>query len=226
MAFKDMIKHGMYVGKQRYRAFVDENGWQAQVTTIGLVVVLVVFGGYWLYKKYSLQSEQNAQRMFMGCMDMVNRAEENPHLWQNVEQVCDQYALEKSVLRPYFIAYKAEALIKQGKLADAAAALDQAIPLMKDPAIAMLFKTKRALVRMDSADQAEQQKGLKDLEELAYDAKNPSRDMALYYVGLYYWRIDDREHARKAWKELEAISPREDNAKVSPWALLVKADQE
>ena len=59
---------------------------------------------------------------------------------------------------------------------------------------------------MDASDQAFQQKGLQELVSLAREENNPYKDMALFYLGRYYWAKNQIDEAKKAWQELEDSS--------------------
>lgn len=227
MTLAKILNNLFYMGKQRYKGFINFYGKQAYLALIGGGLLIVSFGGFWAYKSYLTNREQAAQKGFMDCIAIASRAEENTTLWPQAEQACAM-AYEthaSSHMAPYFLAYQAQALLKQGKLEPAGALLDKALQGLIGTQFYPLFKTRRALIRFDSADKNEQAKGLAELKELAFDAKNMQRDMALYYLGQYYWSIDDREQARKAWQELQAFGAG-DKGKASPWAALVKANLE
>lgn len=187
---------------------------------VGLAVVSIVLiaGGIGGYRWYRLSKEQKAQEVFSSCMHEYERAEKDPTLWPNTELVF-RLALEQNqntALTPSLLAYQAEALLHMNKPEQALDCMSKAVALLPSSSdIYNLYATKQALMMMDAADQGVQEKGLASLTLLAQNEKNITRDMALYYLGLYHWSNDDEAKARTAWAELLPLATGEP---ASPWA--------
>jgi len=85
-----------------------------------------------------------------------------------------------------------------------------------------LLSIKRALIQLDSEDSKIREEGTQELVTLARDTTNPFHDMALFYLGRYYWATNKVEEAKKIWQELvdnrwmDAVNP-------SPWMHEAKA---
>ncbi len=121
-------------------------------------------------------------------------------------------------LGPYFLAFQAEALIRQAKHVDALSVMDQMMEeLPSSSPLTPLYKAKHALMMLDSTDDEAIKKGLDTIESLSKDEANPFRDMAAYYLGSYYWSLDKVDQALQVWQELVQAQQSEKDAP-SPWA--------
>lgn len=179
-------------------------------------VLLGIFG----YRLYKTNKEEKAQEVFSACMHEYDKAERDEKLWPNAELVF-RLGFEQNnatSMAPYFLAFQAEALLHMDKFEQACACMEKAVSLVTYATpIYYLYATKYALMMMDDAETSTIQKGLDMLDRLAQDTKNTTRDMALYYLGLYHWEKDEREQATKAWDLLAQLTTKEP---ASPWAKL------
>lgn len=185
-------------------------------------LVVLLIGGYVGYRWYIVWREQNAYHTFADYVDdyqMVskkNRLEE----WQRFDSLLSfGYMQHKtSNLAPFFLALRADAQIQQKQYNTAIATLQDAINVLPDDSpIGPLFKTKRALLLLDSSDEVLQQNGLQEIVQLARDKNNHYNDIALFYLGRYYWAKDALKEAKTAWQEL--VDNNTINAAYpSPWA--------
>lgn len=194
--------------------------------TIALLILLASSATYFGYGWYVSYREQYAQKILSDYLtDYYVAAQNNtPEGWAQTGVLFKMGAQQNSssYLAPYFDAFYAETLIKQGKKEDAIAAMHDVIQKMPSSSPFLnLFKLKYALMRMDAADEATVQAGLNDLVSIGRDKNNMQRDAALFYLGQYYMSIDRVEDARLAWQEL-AESYRQDHIARSPWASLVE----
>lgn len=176
------------------------------------------------YRFYAQGYEQRAYKVFSDCMHEYEKAAANTAIWSDVEQAFtlgyQQYG--RSSLAPYFLAYKADVLLKQNKHDEAIATFDaMALVLPTASPVYGPYMTKRALVKMDSADIHMQKAGLEELTTLANDTRNQQRDMALYYLGLHYWSAQDIKQAQGIWQNLVALQSEQPESR-SPWAALVQ----
>ena len=64
------------------------------------------------------------------------------------------------------------------------------------------YQSKLALIKIDSTQDDIRSAGLKSLGTLADDKSNKARDMALFYLGSYFWDKDEMSKAREAWQTL------------------------
>jgi len=135
---------------------------------------------------------------------------------------CEQH--KSSALAPYFLVFYADALFKDGQKEEALEKLDRAVQtLPKGSPLLSLYKTKQALIHLD--DSWTQEAGLQELKALADDEGNSNRDMALYYLGLYYWTQDKVNDAQMIWQQLvDAFKHEKFGA--SPWAARAKTKLE
>lgn len=185
-----------------------------------VLVALIATGGFWGYKKYVMHREQAAQKVFADCMHEYTMVLAGNGTWENVEELSRVgYEDHKnSNLAPYFLALQADALLAQNKQEEAAKIFDTLLTsLPKKSPLYSLYATKRALINIDRGESAgAATMGLEQLKALADDTKNLQRDVALYYLGLYYWSENSIQEAQKAWQEL--IDMQQDQKVPSPWA--------
>ena len=188
---------------------------------IGIALLGILGLSFLTYRWYVTYREQAAQKVFAEYMIAYNQAMQSgsEQDWARAEVLLklgyDRHA--RSYIAPYFLAFQAQALIQQGKKQEALAAMNAMVAAAsaKSP-VFNLFKTKRALMMLDAEDESMQQQGLEELMQLGREAKNIYNDMALFYLGRYYWALDKIDEARTIWQELvdgqwhEQLAP-------SPW---------
>jgi hypothetical protein len=173
------------------------------------------------YSKYRVYKNQEAQKILSVCLEEYARAMNGAiDSWPTVEMSCQLgYEQHKNAdVAPYFLALHVEALLHQGKK-DAVQPLLEAMIQRISPSSPLyhLYKTKKALIELDAEDVQIAKQGLEELRAMAQDKKNSNRDLALYYLGLYYWTHNQAADAQVEWKELAAQYPS------SPWAQVVSA---
>lgn len=158
------------------------------------------------YDTYCVYRERKAHAVFTESVYLFNEAladSSNPHRWQDVTTIFERaYENNKgSVLAPYFQAYQADAMVHDGKPAEAIALLESAVKQMRTPFAAM-YATKLAIFRIDHGDEAAKATGLAGLDALGRDVKNPVRDVALYYRGLIPYVAGNVMEAELFWAPL------------------------
>lgn len=189
---------------------------QYSMIAVGAIIFFVVL--FYAYRWYTVSREETVQKIFSEQVIEFNKAR-TPEQFEAMVVDCksghDQYA--GSHLAPYFTAYEVDALLKLGKKTEALASLDGLIASLSgsNPLI-YVYKTKRALLKFDIDDATTQEAGLKELQQLADDAKNKDRDLAQFYLGLHYYGADDLVNAKKVWQDLIELSL--DSKNPSPWA--------
>jgi hypothetical protein len=193
---------------------------RAGIIALGVGILCVI--GWLIYGWYETRENQAAYQDLLEAVDgfQVAALSKAPdRTWQDLERLFSRGAQshKHSSLYPYFVLYNAEVLLHQDKA-------EQALPLF-DSALARLKKhdlfgaqahIKRALIKLDMADQALKTQGEKELEELIADLKNPVRDMALYHSGYRFWLQGDVKQAEQRWKMLAAQFPQ------SPWTTMAQ----
>lgn len=188
---------------------------------IAILAILVVGGGYMGYRWYAVSKEQHAHqaiadymRDYQSAMNLNTLAE-----WQRVDGLLSLGYThhKKTQIAPFFLMLRAEALLRQHNLIEAIAVLEQAVNALPLQApMRPLFITKRALVLLDHPEEAMQKEGLQELIKLARDKDNHYNDVALFYLGRYYWAQNNMQDAQKVWQELVDNSVME-QAYPSPW---------
>lgn len=211
------------------------NSWQARLASltdtrnvlsfaIGLLVIGAVVTGWYGYRWFSYSKEEQAQRALSQCYAQFETASKDKAPdWQAVEKACaltyQNYA--NSTAAPYLLALQSDIALQQDKKEDAITFMDKAvIALPSSSTVYYLYKTKRALMNIDSADEKRVESGLSELQQVAFDANNKNNDEALFYLGLYHWQKNDVEKAQQAWQPLTTMPVNVEGG--SPWASLAQ----
>lgn len=199
----------------------------------GLCVVM--FAGYTGYRWFIVSRNQTAQKAFSEYQQDYQLAlkENNPQEWDRVASLFEfgwkQYS--SSSLAPYFLLMQSDIQLHQGNRDQAVATLSQAIKGLSNANMVAMLEIKRALIQLDSDDQAMSEAGLQELVRLARAPQsgtdqdygnNPYRDMALFYLGRYYWVNNKIDEAQKTWQELVDMEWI-DKSNQSPWVHEAKA---
>lgn len=201
-------------------------------TTIGMVVFLSVWGGYKLYKRHDIGVQSRAQAQFAQSMDVYNKALTMQLLdvksgnatfteWDDAELAFrSAYEQNSSAgIAPFFLVYQAQSLAWKADYKNALDVLDRAQQSFKnDVNWDYLFKTTKALIMFD----VEQHEAIKSLNELGADEKNPLNQMALYYLGEYYYANNNLDAAKKAYSDVIAKETKNALDIKAPWAELAQ----
>ncbi len=194
----------------------------ARTILLTFFIIVAVVVGYFGYSWYVVAREQNAHQAiadYMRDYQMALRAN-TPQAWQRLDGLLSigYTHHKKSYLAPFFLMLRADTLIRQQNMIEAVQVLEEAITALPSHSPLMpLFKTKRALLLVDNNDETVQKEGLQQLLTLARDKSNAYNDLALFYLGRYYWAHDEIDNAKKTWQELVENGTRE-KAYPSPWA--------
>ncbi len=170
-------------------------------------ILLVSVLSYGAYRWYSNYREEQAQKVLAESLELFQRAAESDSSvkWSDVSRAFEAgYALYPgSSLAAYFLAFQAESVMQEGDLERAIVLMEKSLAHMPhNSPFYYLYAVKNALMEHDSQDTAVRERGNKHLEELAYDKKNPDRDMALYYLGYFAAAAHNTERARELWTQL------------------------
>lgn len=202
-------------------------------TTIGLVIFLVGWGSYKLYNYHSYNVQIKAQAQFSDALEVYNRALAMDLLGMNTNDASKKvewddaelafrigYEQNKNAgITPFFLAYQAQSLARQGDYQKALTILDDTEKYFSnDINWSYLFQITRALILFNF----DQMSGLNTLKQLAYDEKNPLDLMALYYLGEYYYAQGDLDGAKKTFNDVIIKDTKNELDIVSPYIELAK----
>lgn len=187
---------------------------------LALLALVVLGGGFLMYRSGVQKKEQKAQLALAGCLQEFMRLDAQPEKtiddWLRVQTMCTLGYEDHTgtSLAPYFLLFKADAFMQQGDKQQAYSTMEQALNEMSsgDPLLT-LYKIKFALMQLDADDIALVAQGVQDLKDLASDSNNANNDMAQYYIGAYYWAQNDTAQAREWFQK--AVAGKAANA--SPW---------
>lgn len=188
-----------------------------------LAAIVLVTALYVGYQWYVTSREQKAQQLFSLYMQdfASQKASHDQEGLQRVERLFAEGHTQyrSSALAPYFLAMQAEVQLQQDKQDEALATLHMVVTsLPSSSPMLPLFKTKHALVALDSKDESIRNVGLQELMSVARDTHFAYNDMALFYLGRYYWSQNDLQEAKKIWQELVDLRSLDQAASPSPWA--------
>lgn len=195
----------------------------AGIIAVIAIAAAVAGAGWYGYAWYRANQEDAAQRMFSQDVQEYERVvqEGKNEDWASIETLFklgyNQYS--GSAFGPFFLVYQAQALIKQNKLQEGRAVLEQATQAMAASSeLYPLFKIKVALLNLDHNEQ----EAVAQLQLLANDTKSHFNDAAAYYLGYYYWINNDETRAHEVWQKM--INETQTHAKMgkSPWAALAQ----
>jgi hypothetical protein len=190
-------------------------------TLLALAALSAIYVGY---RWYATSKEQHAQYACSLLIDeyMNLQKQETPDYTSFTQKATASYAQYKgTAVAPYIGLLTVDAYIKNGNQVQAIEVMNTLVDATAENTIVGdLFKTKQALLMIDSTDDMQKEEGLKRLAMLADNSENPHRDYALYHLGLYHWNRNDLVAARSPWQELVESQEVELRAP-SPWAEVV-----
>lgn len=193
---------------------------------VGLGLIVASVGGFYTYRYFDLQKEEAAHTILVDCLAQYEEAAQGRSSWSNVISMCqagyDKYGSTK--VAPYIVAIQVDALLADQKQQEALEKLDVMLThLSASSPLYNLYAMKHALLRLDMNDAALKEKGLADLEKLAFDNANLYNDAAQFYLGLYYREQGEQSKAADTWKKLIALNDTiSDDQGKSPWAALAQ----
>ena len=192
---------------------------------LGIALLGATGSMFFLYRFWVVYRERASQKVFAESVEKYNVAlqSEAPN-WEAIAVLFEKKYQQntRSYLAPYLLQYKAEALLQQGRKSEAVEVMDRVIgQLQASSPLLPLLKTKRALIKLDMPDVVVNQAGLEELEALVRDTKNQFKDVALFYLGRYYWSTDRIAQAKQVWQQL-VDEQRQQKLAPSPWADEVK----
>jgi predicted negative regulator of RcsB-dependent stress response len=186
----------------------------------------IAAGSFFAYQFYAHQQEKTAHAYFAQCCaqyEAASKTMKEDELAQAIamfEQGAQTYA--HTALAPYFLVYQSEAYRKQGNSDKGLAVLTSALSKMSDQEpLTNLFKIKQSLLMLDNAQEDMRQAGIAQLESIVRDERAAYQDTAAYYLGSYYWSINETARAMQLWQDM-TLSQRQEKLAPSPWVQAVK----
>lgn len=200
---------------------IISDGLQVHYKPLGILfsIVLGFLVVSFAYKVWVTRRERAVQYDFSSLMtEYETMSQEKDPQWSvlldKFEKNYEKHSNSSQL--PYYMHYKVRILLNQGKKDEALAILNKVIDQMPGSPLIALYKMERALIQLDSADEATEQTGLEILKSLAYDANNDYRDSAQFYLGRYFWAINDVTAARQVWQQL-VDEQHDEKMAPSPW---------
>jgi hypothetical protein len=212
----ESMKH--HISDQAYKLFIEPFSGNMPPTyskygryvLIILVALGIILGIRMGYRWYDIKRNEAAQRAFSQAVAQFDKAQQAPvDMWGEVAMAFklgyEQHS--SSSLAPYFLAFQAQALLRQGHYREALDLLDSVEKQGTPTPFARLYTIQKTLIKLDQEDTDTQEQGLQELLAIAQDAKNKYRDEALYYLGFYYWSRGDLVRAKAEWQLLVQLFP-------------------
>ncbi len=186
-----------------------------------LLVVTSLFG---IYKWYQAKQEKAAYTVFVNSLEEYKRLTADAATIDQVALLVFADRLEKEIqtyhavpVAHYLIKLQVAALAAAGKKDEALQKLEHSLLVMRDTdPLYFLFKTEYAILLLDSGDASVREKGIQLLQEIAHNKGNAYTELALFYLGRYYWVTNETEKARTVWQEL--LHTQYDSLVGSVWA--------
>jgi len=200
------------------------NGIDNYIWIILFVVIALGGAGKW-YRMRMTNQEQLAQRVYTEALDEFQRGLAGyDAAWPNIVRLVD-VAYERhasSTVAPYLLALKADALVREDKQDEAINTMSTALEKIPTTSpLYFLYKTKQALMMLDSKQEQIKQNGINVLRKLAQNNDNTNNDMARFYLGSYYIAIGDKKTGEPLLVSL--MESQEGQESKSPW--VEKAEQ-
>lgn len=191
---------------------------------MGIGVLALIVGGTVGYLYYKKSQEEKAYRAFVVAteffdapvkpsdsketddLNLLGKKEfkTNKEKWEKVASVF-KAGYEKhsgSGIASMFLIYHAQALVELGKKDEAKTTLKKAVLNLSDKKVANYFKSKLALMLLDSKNEKEVSQGLEMLSSIAGDETSVVHDAALYHLGEYYWYQKKFQESKNYWNQL------------------------
>jgi predicted negative regulator of RcsB-dependent stress response len=197
---------------------------QSKPLSIIFLFALVLAAFSFAYKMWSAKKERAAQYDFSALMTEYETMlqDQNPEwdtLLKKFEKNYEKHS--GSSLLPYYLSYKVKILLNQDKKEEALTELNKIITDIPGSPLLSLYQMEYALIQLDSNDNAVKTVGLDALRNLATDMNNKNRDSAQFYLGRYYWAMNDIDAARNVWQQL-VDEQHDEKLAPSPWVSFVQ----
>ncbi|MFH0898076.1 MAG: tetratricopeptide repeat protein [bacterium] len=203
---------------QKVHSLVDNITNHKEKIIMGIVGVVLFVGALWGYHYYKNTVQISAHNDFINSLKYYDapvktsikdvEAQEivfdtQQEKWDKVAQVFKQgYDNNRSsTLAPMFRVFYAQALLNNGKTQEALKELQEAVATISVPQLKQAYELQVALIRLDSNDLKDQDRGIEDLKKIAFDQHHTVQGLALYHLGLYDWVNKNFEQAKGYWQQ-------------------------
>ncbi|MBI2344876.1 hypothetical protein HYV10_02265 [Candidatus Dependentiae bacterium] len=211
-AKKNIVSYYQNLSEQYSAKYVKE-------FTIGMTLLFILVGGYFLNSWYTKRREEKA---FDAFSELIISIEQDEQTVQSLNPIKDKEKIYQvyndtlnlldalyqehigSYLAPYFLALKSEIVFKQSQdYNQSLQLLDQALAgIDKKSSIGSLFYMKRIKMGLDSQDAKTKEDSFKALQQLANDTTSVLQQEAQYILGLYFLAHNDIVKAQNILKNL------------------------
>lgn len=210
---------------KKFFLYTGNSNKHAARIAMGVGLAFLLISAFMGYRWYATSRAQAAQKHFADCVQEYNKAAQTgSQSWAMIAKIFELGVQDygSTAMAPYFLAYQADALVHDNRLAEAASIMRRAVSgLSKSSDVYGLYALKSALMDIDVAEQegVASEKAVQALEALARNTKNKQRDAALYYLGRYYMDMGDTVRAQETLQALLNLSEQGDaTTSTSPWA--------
>jgi predicted negative regulator of RcsB-dependent stress response len=201
-------------------------------TAIIVFIGVLAISGYFLHGWYSARVQSSAQLAFSESLDVFNQSlmkdltavEKKDNDWDESDLAFKTaYDHNKHAkISPFYLVYQAQSLAREGDVERAVEHLDRAISdFSRDVHFLNLFKITKNLILFNGSLE-QKQNALDQMKALSDDKDNPLRDMALYYLGEYYYAENDIVSAKDAFQRGLELEFKNELGIESPWVNLCK----
>ena len=199
---------------------IEENKGRIIAILSMLLALAVGIYGYCYYKQ---QREEKAYRALVTSLEyfdapFVKDGENKDDLdflskkefktaeekWKKVDEIFKgaYKSHGSSGLASFFLAYRSQALLELKDLPKAIELLRLSLSDMPNGSVKEYYKSKLALMLIDTKSANGAGEGIKILKQLALDDTNVAHDRALYHLGEYYWHEKKFSEAKNYWNQL------------------------
>lgn len=206
--------------------FNNNNWYQSlRAITINQVVMVIIAGvlcvgsvfGYRWYTMHTKRVAYEALTATIASYKAIVSSHDQAALLAFADQAGKDAARFNSSFNYYFTKFQANALIQAGKKEEGLALMKTMVDGMSiDAPLYFLFKTEYAILLLDVQDPLVREKAITILQEVAHNNRNGYPEMALFYLGRYYWSQGVDDQARIVWGEL--LQTQHDALVPSVWA--------
>ncbi len=178
-----------------------------RIIFFGLLASCFVVASYFGYRWRYTSKQRAAYMVFSDCMNVYNQGFQSADS-KKLEEAAAMFDVgykkhSGSSIAPFFILFQAKSLLENGKREKAIELMESGVKnLSTSSSLFFIYKNSLALMKIDSKDSSVSLVGVNSLQDLAYNKNNISRDMSLYYVGLYFDSQNDVEKSKKTFNDL------------------------
>ena len=201
--------------------------------TLALLLVATGYGSFKVYTWFFVRKEVAAQTSFAESfeeyaqvldvsLDQKQTKDAIEKQWEDLMVVLKAIDQKhgNTVYGDGAKALQVDVLLQEGKTKEALEVLESLCnELSSGSSLYYMYATKRALVMIDAGTVVE---GIAQLESLANDVNNKYSDTPAFYLGYYYWSINDVTKAKEVWKQFIVVDQQKPES-VSPWAAIVQS---